>query len=114
LQKLGFEVTYLDINEEGRVSAESVQEHLKKETILVSIMAANNEIGVINPIGEIGRVCQAAGVALMVDAIQAFGKVALAPKELGISLLSMSGQMLIIMMFNFPERCARRHKSWPS
>jgi cysteine desulfurase len=71
-----------------------VQDHLRPDTILVTVMAANNEIGVINPIGEIGRICQAAGVPFMVDAIQAFGKMPLRPKEMGISLMSMSGHKI--------------------
>jgi cysteine desulfurase len=94
LQKIGFEVTYLDVNEEGRVLPQAVQAHLRKNTILVALMAANNEIGVINPVGEIGRICQKAGVPLMVDAIQAFGKIPLAPKEMGISILTMSGHKI--------------------
>lgn len=94
LQKLGFEVTYLAVDQEGRVSPQAVADHLRQDTILVSIMAANNEIGIINPISEIGLICQNAGIPLMVDAIQAFGKIPLAPKEMGISLLSMSGHKI--------------------
>ncbi len=94
LQQIGFEVTCLPVDKEGRVQPESVQANLRPNTILVSVMAANNEIGVINPLGEIGRICQAAGVPFMVDAIQAFGKIPLAPKELGISLMAMSGHKI--------------------
>lgn len=94
LQKLGFDVTYLPVDKEGRVSPQTVQDHLRKDTILVSIMAANNEIGTVNPISEIGRICQSAGIPFMVDAIQAFGKIALTPKEMGISMLSISGHKI--------------------
>lgn len=94
LQKLGFDVTYLAVDSAGAVSAQAVQDCLRQDTILVSIMAANNEIGTINPISEIGRICQSAGVPLMVDAIQAFGKIPLTPKDMGISLLSMSGHKI--------------------
>lgn len=94
LQEIGFDVTYLDVDREGHVSPQSVQDHLREETILVAIMAANNEIGTINPIREIGEICRAAGVPLMVDAIQAFGRVKMRPKEMGISLLSVSGHKI--------------------
>lgn len=94
LEKLGFEVTYLDVDPEGRVSPQAVQTYLRQETILVSIMAANNEIGTLNPISEIGRVCREAGVPFMVDAIQAFGKIPLTPKEMNISLMTMSGHKI--------------------
>lgn len=94
LETIGFEVTYLDVDNDGRILPETVQDHLRQDTLLVALMAANNEIGVINPIGEIGRICQAAGVPLMVDAVQAFGKMPLRPKELGVSLLTMSGHKI--------------------
>ena len=91
LEQLCFDVTYLEVDQDGRISPQSVQDHISKETILVSIMAANNEIGTINPIGRIGDICRAAGVPFMVDAAQAWGRFKLHPKELGISLLSCSG-----------------------
>ncbi|MCP4536063.1 MAG: cysteine desulfurase [Chloroflexi bacterium] len=94
LQEIGFRVTLLKVNQEGRISSSSVQDSLREDTILVTIMAANNEIGAINPIGEIGAICRVAGIPLMTDAIQAFGKTALSPKEMGISLLSISGHKI--------------------
>lgn len=94
LQQIGFQVTLLEVDQEGRVSAQSVQDCLRENTILVAIMTANNEIGAINPVGEIGEICRAAGTPFMTDAIQAFGKVVLAPKEMGISLLTMSGHKI--------------------
>lgn len=94
LQSIGFDVTFLDVNREGIVSPQSVKKHIKKNTILVSIMAANNEIGAVNPIKEIGEICCNAGVPLMVDAVQAFGKIEINPKEMGISLLSISGHKI--------------------
>ncbi len=94
LQQIGFQVTLLKVGQEGRVSAQLVQDSLREDTILVTIMAANNEIGAINPVDEIGAICRAAGVPFMTDAIQAFGKIALAPKEMGISLLTMSGHKI--------------------
>ncbi|MCB9078547.1 MAG: aminotransferase class V-fold PLP-dependent enzyme [Anaerolineaceae bacterium] len=94
LQQLGFVVTYLRIEPDGHISPQVVKDHLRPNTLLVSIMAANNEIGVINPLAEIGQICQAAGVPFMVDAVQGFGKIPLRPKSLGISLLSMSGHKI--------------------
>jgi cysteine desulfurase len=94
LEEIGFDVTYLDVDKEGYVSPKSVQDHIRKDTILVAIMAANNEIGTINPIGEIGQICRAAHVPLMVDAVQAFGRMNLYPKDMGISLLSISGHKI--------------------
>lgn len=94
LQQIGFDITYLDVDGEGYVSPQSVKDHLRKKTILVAIMAANNEIGTINPIEEIGKICRGAGVPFMVDAIQAFGRIKLKPKEMGIDLLSISGHKI--------------------
>lgn len=94
LETIGFDVSYLDVDNEGMVSAESVRKAIRDNTILVSIMAANNEIGTINPIGEIGKICKSAKIPFMVDAVQAFGKISLNPKDMGISLLSVSGHKI--------------------
>ncbi len=94
LENLGFTVTYLDVERDGRITAQSVKDNLRKNTILVSIMAVNNEIGAINPIGEIGEVSKTAGVPFMVDGIQGFGKIKLLPGKLGISLMTMSGHKI--------------------
>ncbi len=94
LEDLDFSVTYLDVEEDGRVTAQSVKDNLRKDTILVSIMAVNNEIGAINPIAEIGEICKATGIPLMVDGIQGFGKIKLFPGKMGISLMTMSGHKI--------------------
>ena len=94
LETLGFEVTYLDVDHEGRVAPQDVAAAIKSNTILVSIMAVNNEVGTINPIKEIGAICHQKGVPLMADACQALGKIPLKPKAMGISLLSFSGHKI--------------------
>ena len=94
LEDLGFTVTYLDVERSGRITAQSVKNNLRNDTILVSIMAVNNEIGVINPISEIGGVCQTADVPFMVDGIQGLGKIKLHPMKMGISLMTMSGHKI--------------------
>lgn len=94
LESIGFEVTWLDVTSEGTVTPESVKSSLKENTILVSIMAVNNEIGSQNPLKEIGDLCKEAGVPFMVDATQGFGKIRLHPKELGISLMTFSGHKI--------------------
>ena len=94
LEDLGFTVTYLDVERDGRITAQSVKNNLRKDTILVSIMAVNNEIGAINPISEIGEVCQTANVPFMVDGIQGLGKIKLLPGKMGISLMTMSGHKI--------------------
>ncbi|MFJ8369529.1 MULTISPECIES: cysteine desulfurase family protein [unclassified Bacillus cereus group] len=94
LETLGFEVTYLDVNKEGKISPDSVEKAINKNTFLVSIMAVNNEIGTINSISEIGYICKKNNIYFMVDAVQAFGKIYLNPKKMGISLLSFSGHKI--------------------
>jgi|GEM_PF-46911 len=94
LEGFGFSATYLEVNRDGIVEANAVEKALRPDTRLVSVMAANNEIGTINPIAEIGKVCQNAGVPFFVDAVQAFGKIPLHPKKWGISFLSLSGHKI--------------------
>ncbi len=94
LENLGFTVTYLDVEKSGLVTARSVKNNLRKDTILVSIMAVNNEIGAINPINEIGEVCKTASIPFMVDGIQGLGKTKLLPRKMGISLMTMSGHKI--------------------
>lgn len=72
--KEGFEITYLPVNEEGRVCLDAVEKALRPETVLVSIMAANNEIGTVEPVAEIGALCRQRGVLFHTDAVQVFGK----------------------------------------
>lgn len=94
LEKNGYEVTYLDVDENGLVTAEDVEKAIKEETVLVSIMFANNEIGTIEPIKEIGAVCKAHKVFFHTDAVQAFGQVPINVDEMNIDLLSASGHKL--------------------
>lgn len=90
LEKQGFSVTYLPVDEYGRVSAEDVEKAITDKTILVTVMFANNEIGTINPIKEIGAVCRKKGVIFHTDAVQATGAVPIDVKDMNIDLLSMS------------------------
>jgi cysteine desulfurase len=90
----GYSVTYLPVAADGTLSAEAVDEAIKDDTILVTIMAANNEIGSLYPIAEIGEICQQRSVPFHVDAIQAFGKIPLNPKACGIDMLTLSGHKI--------------------
>jgi cysteine desulfurase len=94
LESEGFDVTFLPVATDGTLSADAVAQAIRPDTILVSIMAANNEIGTIYPVAEIGAICQARKVPFHVDAIQAFGKVRIYPKESGINILTMSGHKI--------------------
>lgn len=91
LEKQGFEVTYLEVDENGLITPEQVVKALKKETILISIMYANNEIGTIMPIAEIGKIARAHGVIFHTDAVQAVGQLPIDVKRDQIDLLSLSG-----------------------
>ena len=94
LEKNGFEVTYLDVNEEGFVDLKQLEEAITDKTILVSIMFANNEIGTIQPIKEIGALCREKKVLFHTDAVQAVGSVPVDVKEMNIDLLSLAGHKL--------------------
>jgi cysteine desulfurase len=94
LERDGFEVTYLPVDRYGRVSADQVREAITERTILVSIMAANNEIGTLQPIRDIGRVCKERGVLFHTDAAQAAGKIPLDVEETGADLVSLSAHKL--------------------
>lgn len=91
LEKEGFEVTLLDVHEDGLVRVEELKNAIKDTTGLVTIMYANNEIGTIQPISEIGAVCRKAGVIFHTDAVQAVGNLKIDVKDDNIDLLSMSG-----------------------
>lgn len=90
LERNGFEVTYLPVDEYGRVSPSDVEKAITDKTILVSIMFANNEIGTIEPIKEIGRICREKRVFFHTDAVQAVGHVPIDVKDMNIDLLSMA------------------------
>ena len=90
LEKEGWEVTLLDVHENGMVSAEQVAEAIRPDTCLVTIMYANNEIGSIQPITEIAKVCKEKGVLFHTDAVQAAGHLPINVKEQGIDMLSLS------------------------
>ena len=91
LEKEGFKVTYLDVYENGIVKVEDVEKAITDETCLVTIMYANNEIGTIQPIAEIGKLCHDKGVLFHTDAVQAVGHVNIDVKEQNIDMLSLSG-----------------------
>ena len=91
IEKRGWDLTYLSPNADGTVSADQVEKAITEDTRLVSIMMVNNELGTINPIKDIARVCQARNVLLHVDAAQAVGKIAVDVKDLGVDMLSLSG-----------------------
>ena len=91
LEKEGFEVTYLPVDHDGLVSSEALEKAIRPDTILVSIMAANNEIGTIEPVAELAAVAKAHGVLFHTDAVQAIGHVKMDVKSMNIDLLSMSG-----------------------
>ena len=90
LEKKGYEVTYLDVDEDGMVRPEQLEQAVRPDTILISIMFANNEIGTIEPVREIGAIAKKHGVLFHTDAVQAFGHVPIQVDELNIDLLSAS------------------------
>ena len=91
LEKQGFEVTYLPVDEFGRVRVEDVEKAITDKTILITIMAANNEIGTIQPIEEIGRLAHDKGILFHTDAVQAIGAMPIDVNAMHIDMLSMSG-----------------------
>ena len=94
LEKRGYEVTYLDVDGNGLVDPRKVEEAIRPDTILISIMAANNEIGTIQPIREIGEIAHAHGVLFHTDAVQAFAQIPINVDECHIDMLSASGHKL--------------------
>ena len=94
LESEGFKITYLKVGENGLISIEQLQEAITDKTLLVSIMTANNEIGVLQPIKQIGEICKANNVYFHTDAAQAFGKIKMDVDELNIDLMSISGHKI--------------------
>lgn len=94
LEKNGFDVTYLDVNEEGFISLDDLKNAITDKTILVSIMFANNEIGTIQPIKEIGEICREKKVFFHTDAVQAVGNIPVDVKDMHIDLLSLAGHKI--------------------
>ncbi len=91
LKKEGYDITFIPVNGEGLVNPDDVDRAIRPDTILVTIMVANNEIGTIQPIKEIAQVCKKHGVLIHTDAVQAAGNIPLNAKDLGVDLMSISG-----------------------
>lgn len=98
LEKQGYEVTYLDVDEEGKISPEELKAAIRQDTILISVMTANNEIGTIEPIAEIGKIAHENGVLFHTDAVQAYGHIPINVDDMNIDMLSASGHK-----FNGPK-----------
>ncbi len=94
LEKKGYEVTYLDVDEYGTVKLDELEKAIRPDTILISIMAANNEIGTIQPLEEIGQIAKKNGVLFHTDAVQAFGHIEIDVDKMNIDMLSASGHKI--------------------
>ncbi|MCB0219361.1 MAG: IscS subfamily cysteine desulfurase [Chrysiogenetes bacterium] len=94
LEKKGWDVTYLPVDQSGTVDLNALTDAIREDTVLVSIMAANNEIGTIAPLKEIGAICKNKGVIFHSDAAQTFGKIPMDVGEMGIDLMSISGHKI--------------------
>lgn len=94
LEKQGYEITYLDVDDKGVVDIQQLKDAIKPTTILVSVMFANNEIGTIEPIKEIGAITKEKGIYFHTDAVQAYGHLRINVDELGIDMLSASGHKI--------------------
>ena len=96
LQEQGFEITYLPVDHNGHIDLDQLREAVRPDTILVSVMYVNNEVGSVEPVAEISRVIKAENPSTIfhVDAIQAYGKYEIRPKKEGIDLLSVSGHKI--------------------
>ncbi|MBQ7886301.1 MAG: cysteine desulfurase [Clostridia bacterium] len=94
LEKRGYEITYLDVDDKGRISAEHLEQAIRSDTLLVSMMLANNEVGTIEPIAQMSQIAHAHGVRMHTDAVQAVGHIPVNVDELGVDMLSMSAHKL--------------------
>ncbi len=94
LEKNGFDVTYLPVDEYGKISLDDLKAAIRPETILVSVMFANNEIGTVEPIKEIGAICHEKGIYFHTDAVQAFGHIKIDVQDMNIDFLSISGHKI--------------------
>src|SRR3982075_2198810 len=94
LEKEGFEVTYLPVQRDGRVNIDELKSAIRPSTILITIMYANNEVGVINPIAEIGKIAKERGIFFAVDGVQAVGKIPVDVQKDNIDLLAISGHKI--------------------
>lgn len=94
LEKRGYDITYIDVDENGIVDLKQLEEAIRPDTILISIMFANNEIGTIEPIAEIGKIAKEHGVLFHTDAVQAFTQVPIDVEEMNIDMLSVSGHKI--------------------
>lgn len=100
LKRQGFSISYVSPSREGVVSASDIASLINKDTVLVSVMAVNNEIGTVQPLEEIGNLCRAKGIAFHTDAVQAFGKLNLSVKKINCDMLSVSSHK-----FHGPKGC---------
>ncbi|MGP1386164.1 MAG: IscS subfamily cysteine desulfurase [Thainema sp.] len=94
LESLGFEVTYLDVQPDGLLDLDTLEKALRDDTILVSVMAANNEIGVLQPLAEIGQICRDRNILFHTDAAQALGKIPLNVEAMQIDLMSLTAHKI--------------------
>ncbi len=94
LEKKGYEVTYLDVDEYGTVKLDELEKAIRPDTILISVMTANNEIGTIQPIAQIGQIAKSHGILFHTDAVQAFGHIEIDVDKMNIDMLSASGHKL--------------------
>ncbi|MBQ4521454.1 MAG: cysteine desulfurase [Lachnospiraceae bacterium] len=91
MESIGYEVTYLDVDKQGRINLKELEDAIRKETILITIMTANNEIGTIQPIRQIGRIAKERGVLFHTDGVQAYGHIPIFLPEYSVDLFSASG-----------------------
>lgn len=94
LEKRGYEITYIDVDEKGTIKLDELEAAIRPDTILISVMAANNEIGTIQPLKEIGAIAKAHGVLFHTDAVQAFAHIPINVDEMNIDMLSASGHKI--------------------